>query len=90
MFWRSGNGKLSVLAYREWQEKFFGVAGIARKVVTFTPGAGVVVFGGSPQFEEATSTPGTGLRGFGGSPPIRRCDIHPWRGSGGFGGSPPF
>ena len=32
VFWCSGNGKKSVLASREWQEKCFGIAGIVRRV----------------------------------------------------------
>ena len=43
---------------------------MARKVSTFTPGAGVGGFGGSPPFEEATTTPGAGVGGFGGVPPF--------------------
>ena len=32
VFWCSGSGKKSVLAWWEWLEKCFGVAGVARKV----------------------------------------------------------
>ena len=72
MFWRSGNGKLGVLAYREWQEKCFGVGGMGIKVAKFTPGVGVGGVWGFPPFEEATFTPGAGVGVFGGSPHLKR------------------
>ena len=31
MFWRGGTDKKSVLAWREWQEKYLGVTGAAKK-----------------------------------------------------------
>ena len=31
VFWRGGSGKKSVFARREWKEKCFGVAGVARE-----------------------------------------------------------
>ena len=33
VFWRGGSGKMSVLAWREWQDKYFGKAGVAKKVL---------------------------------------------------------
>ena len=32
VFWHGGSGKKSVLVWREWQDKCFGVAGVAKKV----------------------------------------------------------
>ena len=88
---------------RENREKCFGVAGIARKVATFTPGVEGGL-GGPPfrrsdihpclaqkwgvlPFKDAIFTTGAEVGRFGGSP-IQRCDIHPWRREWGFGGAP--
>ena len=74
---------------RENCEKCFGVAGIARKVATFTPGAGVGGLG-VPPFEDAIFTPGAGVGGFGGSSPFEKATSTPGAGVGGVWGVPPF
>ena len=50
---------------------------MARKVATFTPGAEVGGFGGSPPFKDATFTPGAGEGGFGGFPPFKETTSTP-------------
>ena len=78
MFWRSGNGKLSVLTYQEWPKK-------CRHSPLAREWGGL---GGHPPFEEATSTPGAGVGGFGG-PPFEEATSTTGAGGGGCG-VPPF